>query len=204
MEALNQGYAILGIASRTLPGETISGDLPVFIEFPDGVLVAAIDGLGHGSEAARASQRAAEALSSCANQTVTSVVKQCHEQLQSTRGAVMSLASFSAPDNTMTWLAVGNVEGYLFRDDASKREKSYLLLRGGVVGHSLPPLRAETLEVHPGDTLVMATDGIRSGFSSSIELRDSPQEIAESILANFAKETDDAIVIIVRWVGKRQ
>ncbi len=175
-----------------------------FIEFPDGVLVAAIDGLGHGSEAAKASQQAVAALRSCAKQTVMAAVQICHEQLRNTRGAVMSVASFNATDNTMTWVAVGNVDAYLLRADAGRRDKPCILMRGGVIGSSLPPLREEKLAVNPGDTLIMATDGIRSGFASDLDPRKSPQEIADDILARFAKDTDDAMVIVVRWVGKRK
>ncbi len=134
MEALKNGLAIVGIASKALKGQTVSGDTPAVVEFSDGVLVAAIDGLGHGSEAAKASQRAAEALCSCADQSVTSVVKQCHQQLQNTRGVVMSIASFNATDNTMTWLAVGNVEAYLLRAGARPPEKTFLKIRGRGVG----------------------------------------------------------------------
>ncbi len=204
MEALRQGFAIIGIASKALKGQRVSGDAPAWVEFADGLLVAAIDGLGHGSEAAKASERAAEVLRTCADQNVTAVVKQCHEQIRDTRGVVMSVAAFNATANTMTWVAVGNVEAYLLRGAASRKEKSFILMRGGVVGNSLPPLREETLSVRPGDILVMATDGIRSGFSQSIDPRASPQEIADTIMADFAKENDDALVIAVRWVGKNK
>ncbi len=38
------------------------------------------------------------------------------------------------------------------------RARETLLLRGGVVGDRLPPLRAAGLPLAPGDTLVLATD----------------------------------------------
>ena len=38
------------------------------------------------------------------------------------------------------------------------------MLRGGVVGYSLPALRIATLSVAPGDTLIFATDGIGGSF----------------------------------------
>ena len=70
-------------------------------------------------------------------------------------------------------------------------------VRGGVVGYQLPPLRAETLLVFPGDTLIMATDGIRGGFATGLAIEYGPQEIAESILARFAKGTDDAHIVVL-------
>ena len=45
-----------GIAERALPGEERSGDHAVFVTRSDGALVAAIDGLGHGGEAADAAE----------------------------------------------------------------------------------------------------------------------------------------------------
>ena len=41
-----------GVAAQALPGEAISGDRHVMQAFPSGALVAVIDGLGHGEEAA--------------------------------------------------------------------------------------------------------------------------------------------------------
>lgn len=204
MEALNHHLALLGASSKALRGEHISGDTYAFVEFLDGVLVVTIDGLGHGSEAAKASKRAAETVLACTEDNIVSIVKQCDEQLRETRGVVMSIASFNAIDNTMTWLGVGNVEAYLLRVDRSKHEKPYLIMRGGVVGYSLPALRADTIAVSSGDTLVMATDGIRSGFSDILDPKIPPQEMADTIMAGYAKENDDAMVVAVRWVGRHK
>jgi hypothetical protein len=202
VEASNCKFAVVGVASRTLQGQSVSGDAHVIIPFNRGLLVAAIDGLGHGPEAATASNAAVETLVECASQNVISVIKQCHEHLHGTRGVVMSIASFNAEENTMTWLAVGNVEGYVIRVDPSNRDRPCILMRSGVVGHSLPPLRADTIRINAGDTLVMATDGIKSGFSSVLNCNASPQIIADNIMNRFARETDDALVIAVRWLGK--
>ncbi|HEX7474684.1 MAG TPA: SpoIIE family protein phosphatase [Dehalococcoidales bacterium] len=190
-----------GVAGRTLRGQSISGDLYVIAPFLKGVLVATIDGLGHGREAALASQAAVETVLASAGQDVTSILKRCHESLRGTRGVVMSIASLDSVDNSMTWLSVGNVEGYLVRAGLGVQDKPCILMRGGVVGHSLPALRAERLSLRPGDTLVMATDGIRSGFAGVLDPLISPQQIADKVIAGFARETDDALVVVVRWFG---
>ena len=202
METSSCNFAVVGVASKPLQGQIVSGDLHVVIPFNDGLLVAAIDGLGHGQDAAAASKVAAETMSTCASQSVISVVRQCHEHLHGTRGVVMSLASFGVKNNIMTWLSVGNVEGYVIRAaDPSIHDRPCILMRGGVVGHSLPPLREETLPIYHGDTLVMATDGIKSGFSGALNPAHSPQVIADNVITHFARETDDAMVIVVRWLG---
>jgi len=83
------------------------------------------------------------------------------------------------------------------------QDRPCILMRAGVVGHSLPPLRADTIQINFGDTLVMATDGIKGSFSSVLKLKASPQIIADNIMDHFARETDDALVVAVRWLGKR-
>jgi phosphoserine phosphatase RsbX len=192
-----------GFAGRGL--EESSGDLHVVVSFPGGALVALIDGLGHGPEAAAASLAAAPVLEAHASEPILSLVQRCHDAVRRTRGVVMSLASFRAYDSAMSWVGVGNVGAVLLRRrEASGQRDEALAVRGGVVGFQLPPLRAETLSVSPGDTLIMATDGIRDAFTTGIVMEHSPQEIAESILVRFATGSDDAHVMVVRYVGGDQ
>ena len=192
-----------GVAAQPLEGEAESGDQYVVRPLPNGVLVAAVDGLGHGPEAAAAARSAVVTLEGYAHEPVISLVKRCHERLMRTRGVVMSLASFNALDNTMTWLGVGNVEGALLRADATARPaRESILLRGGVVGYQLPALHASILPVTRGDVLILATDGIRGGFAEDVTLSDPPQRIAEQILARRARGTDDALVLVARYLGR--
>ena len=191
-----------GVAAQPLEGEAESGDLHVVQPFPNGVLVAAVDGLGHGPEAAAAARSAVAILKDCAHEPVISLVKRCHERLIRTRGAVMSLAMFNALDNTMTWLGVGNVEGVLLRADAAADPpRENVLLRSGVVGYQLPALHASILPVTRGDVLILATDGIRGGIVEDVSLSDPPQRIAEQILARRATGMDDALVLVARYLG---
>jgi len=103
----------------------------------------------------------------------------------------------------MTWAGVGNVAGALLRAGAAPGfAGEALLARGGVVGYRLPPLRAGTLRVAPGDVLVLATDGIRSGFTEGLWTAARAQEIAETVLAGFASGSDDAHVLVARYLGE--
>ena len=199
MEAGSPRMAILdwGWAGSAL--ELESGDLHVVAVSGHGALVALMDGLGHGPEAAAAAQAAVSLLESGVGDSVSDLVQRCHERLRKTRGVAMSLASFNARDASMTWTGVGNVDGVLLRCGKPPRA---ILMRGGVVGYKLPSLHLDTIAVSPGDLLVMATDGIRSGFSAGLSIDGSPRELAESILARFAKRTDDAHVVVARYLGR--
>jgi len=194
-----------GVAAVAIPGEKESGDLHFVEPFLNGALLAVVDGLGHGCEAAVAARNAVETLRAHPQESVITLLNRCHENLRATRGVVLGMAAFNAVEDTMTWLGVGNVEGMLFRHDAEeKTTHESLLSRRGVVGGRLPPLNAAILPVARGDTLIFATDGIRSGFESGLNLRASPKEIADRILDQHNMETDDALVLVARYIGNTQ
>src|SRR5438105_2821189 len=173
-----------GVAAQAFPGQATCGDRHVMQAFPSGALVAVIDGLGHGEEAATAAEIAVTTLIDHAQEPVITLLNRCHEELRGSRGVVMSMASFNAVEGTLTWSGVGNVEGMLRRagGPANASDES-LLLRGGIVGIQLPPLSASIIPVTPGDTLIFVTDGITPGFADELSPRDPPQELADRILA---------------------
>src|SRR5205823_3248291 len=93
--------------------------------FAGGTLVAVIDGLGHGIEAAAATRVAIAALADAPGEPVTALLVRCHEEMRGTRGAVMTLVSFR-DDDTLTWVGVGNVEALLLRAGGGARESIVL------------------------------------------------------------------------------
>lgn len=193
-----------GVATRTSPGQTVSGDLYLVKPFMNGVLAAVIDGLGHGVEATAASRMAIATLARHANESVIPLVNHCHRALLKTRGAVMTLGAFHALENTLTWLGVGNVQGLLLRCDRdSNHGEERPLLRGGVVGYQLPALTASVVPVGTGDLLIMASDGIRDDFDDGVLRKASTTRIAEHILKAHYKGNDDALVLVVRYLGTR-
>jgi len=191
-----------GVATRTLAGERESGDLHLVKPVATGVLVSVVDGLGHGPDAAAAARAAVAALNKHAQESVLPLLQRCHQALAGTRGVVATVALFDRADGSMTWLGVGNVEGVLLYANAGGRQgRERLVTRGGIVGSELPPLRAEVLAVAPGDTLILATDGIQSGFADDLAVDAPPQQLADQILARSGKTTDDALVMVARYVG---
>jgi negative regulator of sigma-B (phosphoserine phosphatase) len=51
-----------GVASRALPGQAVCGDMHLIKPVGDGVLLAVVDGLGHGDEATVAAKTALASL----------------------------------------------------------------------------------------------------------------------------------------------
>jgi hypothetical protein len=189
-----------GVASLTMPGQSRSGDRHLVQPYTNGVLVAVVDGLGHGEQAASAADLAVTILSQHAHESVVALCKRCHDGLRETRGAVMSLASFNEQDGSLTWMGIGNVEGVVLGAEGSPHSRhEYLCLRSGVVGGTLPSLNASFMPMKEGDTLIFVTDGIRSGFAKGLSTGDPPQLMANRILAEYGKGSDDALVLVARY-----
>jgi serine phosphatase RsbU (regulator of sigma subunit) len=191
------------VATQIHQGEKFSGDNYLVQPVGDTILIAAIDGLGHGSEAAVASNAAISVLQSNAAQPLELLFTICHKELASSRGVVMTLVVVDHSSQCLTWAGVGNVEGRLLRaDKTSSHPEEILLLRNGVVGHNLPStLSISTLQIFQGDAIILATDGIRPEFSSRLHIGRSAHQIATDILARYSKGTDDALVVVARYRG---
>jgi negative regulator of sigma-B (phosphoserine phosphatase) len=109
---------------------------------PTGALVAVVDGLGHGAEAAGAARAAVATLGEYAHESLLALVERCHRALRRTRGAVMSVAHFNHGAGIMTWVGVGNVEGTLLQAHPSNGRPAGapLITRGGIMIRASCPL----------------------------------------------------------------
>lgn len=207
MEATVTSLLEWSAVSLPLKGQTQSGDCYLVKLFHQEALVAVVDGIGHGEVAATAARLTAQLIESFAGElTLDALISECHERLRGTRGAVLGLALLNASNDTLTWAGVGSVHGLLLRrrqTNGLKRQEA-LLPAAGVVGHRLPRVPISTVPVAYGDLLVMATDGIRPGFEMDIRGGESTQQIAQKILNGYALETDDALVLVVRYLHERQ
>lgn len=190
-----------GMAGLAHVGEGRSGDLAVFAPSSAGGLVACIDGLGHGDAAAEAAELAREILEAHVEYPPQQLLDRCHQELRRTRGAVMTLAWFDLAARTMAWTGVGNVEArFVPAGDEGGRYDSPVVL-GGVVGYNLPQVRVGTVPLAPGDAVVMATDGVSADFAESMVAGLSAQDLAERVLERHGKGTDDALAVVVRYLG---
>jgi negative regulator of sigma-B (phosphoserine phosphatase) len=188
-----------GVAGAALEGEDRSGDLAVFAPTSSGGLVCLIDGLGHGAPAADAAEAAAEVIRHHAEGPPQDLLDRCHDALRETRGVVMTLAWFDVGAGSLEWTGVGNVDARLWHPwDPGRHDVA--LVFGGVVGYQVPRVRPSTLALAPGDLLVMVTDGIDPGFAATLDGGGSAQAVAERLFAAHSKGTDDALVVVVRYL----
>lgn len=199
---------VWAVAASAIPGESCSGDQHVVHRRPTGMLIAVVDGLGHGPEAEAAALVALDTLAAPGPGDLPTLFDRCHRAMQGTRGAAMTLATVTR-SGLLEWFGVGNVEAVLCPADP-RRPREHVPLRGGIVGYGqLPGIRPSTVQLAPDDVLAFATDGIRSDFAGSLTqlLADAdpknatPGVVAARIHADNARGTDDALVLVARYVG---
>ena len=76
-----------------------------------------------------------------------------------------------------------------------------ILLLGGVVGYQLPRLRPSSTVVEAGDMLILTTDGIHHGYAEGLAVSGDCQALADRILETHGKGSDDALVVVARYLG---
>jgi negative regulator of sigma-B (phosphoserine phosphatase) len=190
-----------GAATRTCPGETVAGDLVCVRRTDAGTLFAVVDGAGHGAPAAWAATVARDVLVRMAGREPTAILAASHEALKPTRGAAISLAFVPRTGRTLSWTGVGDVMGTLLAADGhGVRPRASLRTSAGVAGHLLPEADASTVALGHGDVLILATDGVDGAFADSLRLSGRPEDVADRVIGGHWTGTDDAAVLVVRFV----
>ncbi len=188
-------------ATLPLPGESESGDLCLIKRVGKGTLIAVVDGLGHGQEAASAAHAAVAALDRYSREPLIELVRRSHDALTGLRGVVLGLAYLDPHAATMAWLGVGNVGGVLLRADVGNRPSRITLVpNAGFIGAEQAHPTTRSVPLALGDTVILYSDGIKDGFAESLALSNSPQEIADFVIARHVKGNDDALVLVARYV----
>ena len=191
-------------AARPLSSEEACGDQPVAVDVSGtAALFGVLDGLGHGSEAARAALCGAEVLCRHPGKPLDALIKLCHRALADTRGVAMTLARIDFDVDTLSWTGIGNVSANLVAKTPGGIElRSSAHLAGGIVGYRIPKtIRTQAVPIRRGDLLVMASDGIANDHLDSIDFAASATMIAEQILRRHCKGSDDALVLAARHRG---
>jgi phosphoserine phosphatase RsbX len=191
-------------ASVPLEGQQRSGDLALVHTVRGNTLVAVIDGLGHGEEAAAAASAASDAVLRYSPQPLERLMELCHQDVARTRGVVMTIATIAAGGEFMHWLGVGNVGAVVVHaDPGNGPQREWALLFGGVIGYRLPVIRPSTVTFRPGDVLVMATDGLDSSFGDAVSPTVPSQRLLKDIFDRHHKGTDDALVLAASRVSEQ-
>jgi serine phosphatase RsbU (regulator of sigma subunit) len=190
--------------ARPRLSEQVCGDRPIAIDVNGtGALIAVLDGLGHGAEAAAAAARGVEVLRDARAEPLEDLIQLCHRALSGTRGAAMTLVRIDFQADTLRWVGIGNVTANLVaKHPAGIEVRASARLSGGIIGYRIPEVLApQEVSIRPGDLLVIASDGIAEDHLDNIDFAATAVVIAEQIVRSHGRTDDDALVLTARHRG---
>jgi anti-sigma regulatory factor (Ser/Thr protein kinase) len=179
-------------------GERESGDAWAAWSAGDLTSVFVVDGLGHGSEAARAAAAAVDTFLRHAERSAADVIALVHAALRTTRGAAVALAELDQRSATLRYCAVGNIAAIVSRLDGSEQ---HLVTLPGIAGHVSRRVQTFTYAWPRGSILVMHSDGVGTHWSPAQyagSLHQDPAALAGAIYRDHRRGTDDATVVVAR------
>ena len=169
----------------------------VFRLLDNRLFVAIIDVLGHGPEAHELTTVITTYLERYANTDVTGVMTRLHQHLQGTRGAVAGLCVIDTASGRIDYAGIGNTTLRRFGNTETR-----LVSRDGVLGQNMRTPLHQTLQLEPGELVVLYTDGVSDRFTVDDYpgiLHHPAAEVAANIVQRFGKGHDDAGCIAVRY-----
>lgn len=99
----------LSIVQKCKNGETVCGDSYLTIETEEHLILAIVDGLGSGSQAKKAADKAVQCFLQHQHLEVKEMMMLCNKELLHTRGAVAGIAKLNFSTSLMTFAGIGNV-----------------------------------------------------------------------------------------------
>jgi len=181
---------------RPCSGESLSGDAVVIKQLEQGLFLAIVDVLGHGPEAHELTHVIADYLTRYGAPNVCVVLSHLHRHLKGSRGAAVGLCAIDTATCRVDYAGIGNTSIRRFG-----KTETRLVSQDGVLGQNMRTPRLQTLQMEPGDLIVLYTDGVSDRFSSDDYpgvLRHQPAQVAHNIVQRFGKAHDDAACIAVR------
>lgn len=179
------------VAHVTAPklGERANGDAVLVRREGDDLLIAVVDGLGHGPAAAQAAQATVAGLARYElGRPVLEMMQALHTDLRGTRGVAATVCIVRGAH--IESCAVGNVQL------ACTNATIPLVLSSGVLGARVPKFRICHGTLRPRARIALFSDGIstRIGLDQVREL--SPQAACQAIFDRHRKKEDDATILI--------
>ena len=189
---------ILGSRMTPIRNEIVSGDSWSCLPLKQSLAVAVVDGLGHGPKAAEAAHAAVEAFQRSVHLAgPAQAIQMAHQALLSTRGAVMAVASIDIQSQTLRFAGLGNISAVVYTHGVAAR----LASSDGTVGYGARKARECSVDWSSNSTLILNTDGLSSRWNLAKHARllaCHPVLIAAVLHRDFARNSDDATVVVVR------
>jgi anti-sigma regulatory factor (Ser/Thr protein kinase) len=183
-----------------LAGEEECGDAWAVVTDQNSVTMMVADGLGHGADAALASNAAVRTLQQLPTMQPGPLIGAIHDALKITRGAAAAVGRFDLATGNIRFAGVGNINASIIDNDTRKQ----LVSHNGIVGHNMRKVQ-EFSQPWPHDAVyIMCSDGIGTQWDIHAYpglIFCHPTLIAAVIYRDFARGRDDATVLVAKRRG---
>jgi anti-sigma regulatory factor (Ser/Thr protein kinase) len=180
------------------PGETKSGDGFTFKKTDQYLKIMLADGLGHGPEANKAVNEAAEAFKMFPDYSPTETLRFIHHSIKKTRGAVINIICYDYSTKIWTSAGVGNISLRLLGPASLRNHLSY----NGIVGHNMPgSMNDLQFPADQFNQVMLCSDGIKTriDLAKYYQMSKYDQAIfAAAIYKDHARKTDDMSVVMAK------
>jgi len=192
------GSMLHGVVCLPLPGETACGDSWSLAWNATSATALLADGLGHGPEAAQASEQAAQVAMQRPTLPAGALLQDIHGALRATRGAAVAVACFDMLAERLQFAGIGNISAHLFQADQQRRQ---LVSHNGIVGSNMRKVQEFPAGWDAGATLVLHSDGLTSRWDLNDYpglLHCHPALLAAVLYRDFRRGRDDVSVLVLR------
>lgn len=187
----------IGSVCLAVRGEDVSGDALAVEQQEDRSLLLVADGLGHGPQAAIASNEAVRVFRENTHKSPKEIIEMAHGALRSTRGAVVAIAEIDFHTSSVRFAGIGNISAAVISPDANYSMVSH----NGTVGHEVRKIQEFVYQWPKGGLLVMHSDGL--GTQWHLEryaglVSKHPCLIAGVLYRDFTRGRDDVTVLAAK------
>jgi anti-sigma regulatory factor (Ser/Thr protein kinase) len=183
--------------SVALVGERVCGDAWAVAFDSGGASLVVADGLGHGPDAAEASQAALDVFAGNPQADPRAAITAIHARLRSTRGAAVTVLQLDRQAALVRSCGAGNVTTRLVSGDSDRT----VLTQHGTAGLQIRTPEEVRLPWPPHALLVAHSDGLETRWTPQrllpVLARD-PMLVAALLLRDHSRGRDDATVVVVR------
>jgi anti-sigma regulatory factor (Ser/Thr protein kinase) len=161
--------------------------------------VIVVDGVGHGPEAARATNEAIRVFDAQPTATFGDLLRALHARLHDTRGASVALADLDAGRETLHFAGIGNIAGAIVTPGGEPQR--HVVSQPGTVGHELARIHEYDYAWPTGSVLVLHSDGTRTRWTLDAYpglVRRDPSLVAGVLYRDFERGNDDVTVVAFR------
>jgi len=187
----------VGAVCLPLPSEEECGDAWSCACSDGQLLLMVADGLGHGPEAARASNAAVALVRPDSSFAPAAVLQLAHGALIGSRGAAVAVACLDGDADTLRFAGIGNISVSL-HGSANAR---HMVSHNGIVGSNMRKVQEFSMPLTDDAMLIMHSDGIGTRWDleryPGLSQR-HPALIAAVLYRDHVRGRDDASIVVAQ------